>query len=111
MAPGGSDPRKHFYKPSSWVRDCHRDGAGCLAKWQVSGYVVSNMPCVSVADAIEHGDSRIGYISGTGTGDWPWIFSFPCTRHGNWTTCRNKVGDEYRYRGRFESRPGGRDHV
>ena len=97
-------PQSQTYKPLSWIRYWHRDTAGCLRSWQVSGYVVSNMPCGSVADAINHGDARIGYISGTGTGYWPWLYSFPCSRKGDWTNCQNKVGDVYRYKGSFTRR-------
>lgn len=85
----------------SWLRRWHRDPERCLAGERVHGYVVSNMPCGTVASAIAHGNPRLGQILGTGSGYWPWLNEYHCKRRGDWTTCSNKVGDSYRYRGRF----------
>lgn len=87
---------------TSWIRYWHEDSRKCLAGYDIHGYIQSNFPCA--AAQIWYGNPKSGAILGTDTAYWPWLYQYPCRRRGDWTTCSNKVGDAYRYRGSYPQR-------
>lgn len=83
----------------SWVRSWHSESSGCLRAWRIHGVIVSNFPCP--AYQIWHGTSIKGYAEGEA--GFPWLYVYRCSHSGIWTTCRNGLGDAYRYRGAYPS--------
>ena len=83
----------------SWVRHWHAESPGCLQSWRIQGVIQSNFPCA--AYQIWHGTSTKGFAAGEP--GFSWVYGYPCSRSGTWTTCRNALGDAYRYRGAYPS--------
>jgi hypothetical protein len=82
---------------SSWVRYWHSESSGCLRTWRIHGVIESNFPCP--AYQIWHGTRTEGHAAGQP--GFPWLYDYHCSRASTWTTCRNALGDAYRYRGAY----------
>ena len=105
LGPGDlGTPQSSTYGGNSWVRHWHGDSPGCLRTWRVHGDIQSNFPCA--AFEIWHGVPTEGF--GDGDLAWSWLYEYRCSQSGDWTTCRNALGDAYRYRGAYPSVWGGR---
>jgi hypothetical protein len=87
-------PHSHVYRPVSWIRAWHSDS--CPG---VLGILVSNLPCGNAEDFLQQGTAKVGIVPGKSATYWPWLTRYVCKSIGNLTTCSNKVGDAYRYRG------------
>lgn len=83
-----------------WTRQFRKAGPTCLKSWRVRGTLYANTGACAAALAFHftiYKGKAYTVSGGTGSGSFPKLNSYPCTRKGRTYICTNAMGDAIRW--------------